>query len=209
MSDPVIPQSYPVRRISTAIIDWSQAACLSDFTFPWETTEPPRTEFRALWDEERLHFLFDCVDAQLIIGAGETVKERVLGSDRVEIFLTPDLSLNPYYCFEMSPQGEAVAYKGRHYREFDWEWSCPELHLDAEIKGAHYRVQGSLPLETLRAWKVLKKDDRQFYAGVFRAEFSRKADLSLHSGWMPWVNPKTEKADFHVPSAFGIFKLVS
>lgn len=201
-------QRYPVHRINTAIIDWNQARCMSDFQFPWETTSPPKTEFRALWDEERLHFLFDCVDEDLVLGPGETLKERVLGSDRVEIFFTPDMSLSTYYCLEMSPKPEALAYAGKFYREFDWEWSCPELHLDAEIKGAHYRVQGSLPLKTLRALKVLKNGDRQFYAGVYRAEFSHNKDRSVRSGWMPWVNPQTERPDFHVPASFGIFELV-
>lgn len=199
---------YPVQRCRGALLDWSAAVCLDRFTFPWESTPPPFTQFRALWDEERLHFRFDCVDEDLVLGAGETVKERVLGSDRVEIFLTPDLTLTPYYAFEMSPRGEALIYAARFYREYDWDWTCPQLHLDASIQGHRYQVQGSLPLDLLRELNVLKPGAYEFYAGVYRAEFSHTAEGGIHSGWMPWVNPQTEKADFHTPASFGIFELM-
>ncbi len=206
------PARYQVRRASLASsgLDWDAAACLMAFDFPWEATPVPSTEFRALWDDTHLHFRFDCVDHDLVLGAGETLKDRVLGSDRVEIFLTPDLNLTPYYGFEMSPRGngEALVYSARFYREYDWGWTCPELSLSAAIEGTRYHVQGSLPLDTLRALDVLKPGATQFYAGVFRAEFSHQPDGGVHSGWMAWVDPKTERPDFHVPSAFGVFELV-
>src|SRR6185369_2950262 len=81
---------YSVRK-KRGELAWSQAALLKDFGFPWEPTPAPSTEFRALWDDERLHFRFDCVDADLVLGAGTTEKERVLGSDRVELFFAPSL----------------------------------------------------------------------------------------------------------------------
>jgi hypothetical protein len=63
-------------------------------------------------------------------------------------------------------------------------------------------------MEVLRALHVLKPGAREFLAGVYRAEFSHNADGSIHQGWMPWVNPHTERPDFHVPSSFGVFELV-
>lgn len=199
---------YTVQHITTARIDWSTATRLDSFSLPWEDTLPPKTEFKALWDQERLHFLFDCVDDHLVQGTGETLKERVLASDRVEIFLAPSLDLNPYYCLEMTPAGEALAYSARTYREFDWEWAVPDLHLETEVRGSRYSVQGSIPLETLRSLGILKEGSQEFYAGVYRAEFTPDAEGEVHSGWMPWVNPGTEKPDFHVPASFGIFELM-
>jgi len=203
---------YSVHRLpqsTHAVEDWSIATCLDEFQFPWEDTRPPRTEFRALWDDDHLHFRFDCVDEDLVLGAGGTLKERVLGSDRVEIFLTPDLNLSPYYAFEMSPRGETLAYSAKFYRQCDWDWNCPELSLKAEIESPHYYVQGSLPLSTLRALNILKSGACEFYAGVYRGEFSHKPDGGIHSGWMSWVNPGTKKPDFHVPGSFGVFELLS
>lgn len=184
----------------------AKAALLTDFAFAWEDRPSPRTEFRALWDNEHLHFRFDCVDDDLVLPDGPTAKDRVLASDRVEIFFAPDLSLKPYFCLEMSPRGDVLAYEAKFYREVNWEWRCEGLQTDAQIQNNHYRVSGSIPLETLRRLGVLR--GREMFAGLYRGEFHRNPDGSTHSGWMPWVNPRTERPDFHVPESFGVLELV-
>jgi Carbohydrate family 9 binding domain-like len=199
---------YPVHNTSASPLDWSEAEPLTDFSFPWEKRTAPRTEFRALWDEAHVHFRFDCTDDDLVLPDGPTAKDRVLGSDRVEIFLAPDLSLKPYYCLEMSPRGDVLAYEANFYREMNWDWQCAGLQLNAHLEGNHYTVTGSLPLDTLRDMKVLKPGSSEFFTGLYRAEFHNQPDGTVHSGWMPWVNPQTERPDFHVPSSFGILELV-
>jgi hypothetical protein len=200
-------KSYQIQRASSAKLDWSTAALLDDFSLPWQDGPAPRTEFRALHDEQQLYFRFDCVDHDLVLAEGETVRERVLGSDRVELFVTPDLSLNPYYCLEMDARAEVLAYRCRLYRQFEWDWQCDGLLVDAKIDGHRYSVEGRLPLTTLRALDVLKPDARELYAGVYRGEFSHEPDGTIHFGWLPWVNPHCEKPDFHVPESFGRFVL--
>lgn len=192
--------------MSESGLNWSEALMLNDFTFAWESRATPQTEFRALWDDERLHFRFDCVDDDLVLPDGSTAKDRVLGSDRVEIFFAPDLSLKPYYCLEMSPRGDVLAYKAEFYRQMDWNWQCDGLQLDAHIEGNRYSVTGCLPLDTLRDLNALKPDSSEVIAGIYRAEFHRKPDGTIHSGWMPWVNPHTERPDFHVPASFGVLE---
>lgn len=201
---------YPVRRHfgDSSLLGWEQAVPLLDFSSPWGLEVPLRTEFRALWDAERLHFRFDAWDDTPTLGAGAVLKERVLDSDRVEIFLTPDLSLRPYYCLEMSPGGEALVYRASFYREMDWEWSLPGLHVQGEMTAWGYRVEGSLPLAGLRDLSVLGADGRRMLAGLFRADFCREADGTLRRTWLPWVPPGTERPDFHVPEAFGMLELV-
>lgn len=196
---------HQVRRVPESGLNWSAAEPLADFCFPWESRTPPLTEFRALWDDERLHFRFDCVDDDLVLPDGPTAKDRVLGSDRVEIFFAPDLSLKPYYCLEMSPRGDVLAYQAEFYRQMDWNWQCEGLRLSAHIDGNRYSVTGGIPFETLRRLGVLR--GREMFAGLYRAEFHRKSDGTIHSGWMPWVNPCTEKPDFHVPASFGVLEL--
>jgi hypothetical protein len=67
-------------------------------------------------------------------------------------------------------------------------------------------VEGRLPLSTLRQLGVLKPDG-SMRTGVFRAEFSKKADqLDMH--WISWVDPQTPFPDFHVNSVFGMFRLL-
>lgn len=199
-------KSYQVRRVQGAR-DWAAAALLDDFTFPWQPGAVPLTQFRALCDDEQLYFRFDCIDHDLVLAGGDNVRERVVGSDRVEVFLAAELSLDPYYCLEMDPRGELLAYRGRLYRQFDWDWACAGLRVTAGIAGERYWVEGRLPLATLRALDVLKAGARELHAGVYRGEFSHNADGSVHRGWLPWVDPHTEKPDFHVPESFGRFVL--
>jgi hypothetical protein len=205
----VTMKHYYVKKCTSALPCWESAVVLSDFSFPWEDKVAPATRFQALWDDERLYFRFECHDENLVLGTGATLKERVLASDRVEIFLTPDLSLTAYFCFEMSPAGEALMYKAAFYRQVDWEWSCESLKLAAVRPETGYTVEGSLALQDLREWGVLKPDATEFFAGVYRGEFSHLADGTVKPGWMPWVSPGTERPDFHVPGSFGIFELVA
>ena len=192
---------YHVHKTSNA----NEAALLTDFTFPWEDRVAPWTEFRAWHDEVRLFFRFDCVDEDLVLPEGETAKERALGADRVEIFFATDLSLQRYFGLEMSPRGDVADYAARFYREIDWSWSCEGLVLEPELREGGYTVSGSIPLEVLRGLGVLRGSE--MFAGLYRAEFHHRPDGSVHSGWMPWVNPGTEKPDFHVPASFGVLEL--
>ena len=198
---------YPVQTARGAF-DWSQATPLTDFCFPWETTPAAPTEFRALQATQRLHFRFDCVDQDLVLGRGETAKQRVLGSDRVEIFLAPSLELAPYFCLEMAPNGDTYAYRARSYRQFDDDFAWQGLELSSSIEGTRYTVEGSLPLATLHTLGVLTPGKRELFAGVYRAEFSHLPEGGVHSGWMSWLDPKTARPDFHVASSFGIFELL-
>lgn len=207
-SSPQSLKRYVVRRTFNADApDWAAADCLTDFVFPWEDRAVPLTEFRALWSGEFFHFRFDCIDDDLVLGEGTEAKEKVIGSDRVEIFLAPSLDLNPYYGLEMDPRGEVLDYAARYHRQMDWEWRCESLRLEARLSGNRYRVEGSLPLATLRELEVLKPGAAEFFAGVYRGEFSHRSDGSVHQGWIAWVDPCSEKPDFHVPETFGVFEL--
>ncbi|MCB1237964.1 MAG: carbohydrate-binding family 9-like protein [Verrucomicrobiae bacterium] len=210
MSAPDDLPRYRVRNCHGFFADvpWETADVLANFAFPWEDRPAPRTEFRALWDAECLLFRFDCEDDDLVLADGADAKEKVIGSDRAEIFFAPDLSLDPYFALEMDPRGEVLDYEARHHRRMNWDWTFPHLTLRAEIAGAGYTVKGTIPLQTLRDLHVLKPGASEFFAGVFRAEFSHRDDGDVHQGWMAWVDPKTETPDFHVPSAFGVFELV-
>lgn len=206
---PSLMKRYLVRRAAASgSPDWSVADCLTDFTFPWEDREVPLTEFRALWNDSHFLFRFDCVDDDLVLGDGADAKEKVIGSDRVEIFLAPSLDLNPYYGLEMDPRGEVLDYAARFHRQMEWDWRCDSLVLNPSIEGNRYRVEGSLPLATLRDLDVLKPGTTEFLAGVYRGEFSHNADGSIHQGWIAWVDPLSPTPDFHVPETFGIFELV-
>jgi Carbohydrate family 9 binding domain-like len=185
--------------------DWAKVQPLTDFTFPWEPTPPPSTELRAWHDGDEFHFRFDCEDHDLVLSESVTEKDRVLGSDRVELFFAPNLSLDRYFCLEMEPRGGVYQYRAKSYRKFDDDFSFAGLTLGGSIGESRYTVTGSVPLATLRALGVLKH--AELTIGAYRAEFSRLADGSVWRGWLTWVNPGTTKPDFHVPGSFGTFEL--
>lgn len=200
---------YRVRRIGPTAggVPWDRAEALREFRFPWEERPTPKTEFRALWDGEHLFFRFDCEDSDLVLGDGADAREKVMGSDRAELFFARDLTLDPYYALEVDPRGEVLAYEARYYRRMNWAWTFRGLQVRGEITGGGYCVEGSIPLATLRELGVLRPGEGTMMAGVFRAEFSRRGE-GICQGWMSWVDPGTGKPDFHVPAAFGLFELV-
>lgn len=207
LNPPLIMHTHIVPYQSASSPDWSAITPLRAFGLPWEERPPPETEFRAAWNEQFFRFRFDCVDEDLVLAERPTPEECVLDSDRVEIFLTPDLSLSTYYCLEIDPLGNLLDYKAHHYRKFDRTWKFLGVEIHAQISAHRYSVTGSLPISELRELEILRPGSSQLYAGVHRAEFSHRIDGSIQPGWMTWVAPGTERPDFHVASAFGILEL--
>lgn len=185
---------------------WERAEVLSDFVFPWTDAAAPETLFRALWDDENFFFRYEVVDADVVLGEGADAMEKVMASDRVEIFFTSGDDLNPYYGLEMDPRGEVLAYEARYHRCFHWDWTCPGLQVWPNLTGRGYTLEGVIPLETFRALGCLHQSEGGTFlkAGLFRAEFSHRADGSpVIEDWMAWVDPGVDTPDFHLPSAFG------
>ena len=86
---------------------------ISDFTFPWSDQPAPKTTFRALTDDGRLHFAFDVEDADVIVADEWTGEATVDGEDRVELFFAKDESLTSYWCLEIDPAGRVHDYHAR------------------------------------------------------------------------------------------------
>lgn len=215
--------TYDVAAASTApVIDgkvdedaWKSAApIIGGFHFPWERAVAPATEFRALHDGATLFFSFVVSDPSVVVletpkGERETVDEE----DRVELFFAGgpidkpvEYEMPVYYAAEVDPAGRVHDYSMKYYRQIDSAWSLPGLKTAATRSDAGYTVEASIPLASLRELGVLKPDG-QMRTGVFRAEFTPK-DGKLDMRWISWVDPATPIPDFHVDSAFGLFRLV-
>jgi len=212
-------KNYRVRRIDAeyevgsgaplAKEVWSQAKVLSDFSFPWTDREAPETVFRALWDDDLFYFHYEVVDQDVVLGEGVDAREKVIGSDRVEIFFTTGDELDPYYGLEMDPRGEVLSYETRHHRQFNWDWLCPGLQVWAKLTERGYDLEGVIPMETFRKLNCLHQKNGQQYlkAGLFRAEFSHGEEGGpVIEDWISWIDPSGETPDFHVPSAFGVLE---
>lgn len=188
-------------------LDTGAGLCLSDFAFPWQEEVCPKTEFRAVWNEEALAFSFEVEDDDLVLPSHDDPGQGALGSDRVELFLasTPDLK-KPYYGAEMDPTGRVYDYAATFYREIDPTWKFSSLKFEGSMTEGGYRVQGSFAMSELRKLSLVG-DSNTIIAGVYRAEFSH-GDSGTVQDWISWVDPGTKEPDFHVPSSFGVFRLM-
>lgn len=182
---------------------WTNAWCVNTFVFPWSPRPAPATVFRAFVDAERLFFLFDVTDDDVVVEpafAGESTVDR---EDRVEVFIARDAALDRYYCLEIDPLGRVHDYAARHYRKFDSEWACAGLRAAGRLRPGGYTVEASIPLRTLSEWVGQPvASGSMLRLGLFRAEFRRGALGSSNDNWLSWTQPATRAPDFHVPSAF-------
>ena len=182
---------------------WKKARLLTDFTYPWETEKAPATAFAALWDKKWLYLLYRVEDDSVNVLVKKNEKIEIGASDRVEIFLARDSTLTPYYCLEMDATGRVLDYTTSFYRKMDysWQWPARQLFIKTSRTTYGYIVEVAISIQSLKDLGLLHNNRLQ--AGLFRAEcksiVNGKADLR----WISWIKPKSDKPDFHIPSAFG------
>jgi hypothetical protein len=194
-------------EITEATHDWSAITPLTDFSFPWTDSPAPATSFRAALFDDTFHFRFEIQDQDIVLGDAPTTREKVLASDRAEIFFAADPNLASYYCLEIDPRGLVFDYHMRFYRQMDDAWSCLGLQITANILPHGYEITGHLPRQTLRDIGVRKPASNRIIAGLYRAEFSHAPDNSTIQDWISWIDPQTDHPDFHVPTSFGTLLL--
>lgn len=190
---------------------WGQADAETRFSFPWESRLAPPTEFRAVCDDRNLYFVFRVHDDDVVVEDAFTGEDVVVREDRVELFFTLDPELKTYYCAEIDPRGRVSDYAATFYRRFDRGWRFPGLRTVGAATRDGYIVEGSIPhstFEVLGLPVLTSASGRKLITGVFRAEFSHGAGADPVQAWISWVHPRTAKPDFHVPGAFGCFRMV-
>lgn len=210
-------QTYAVKKIAGHTMHitgrgdnkaWSKAGILTSFTYPWEREQAPATSFSALWDGEWLYCLYRVKDDSVITLINKNNKLEVGASDRVEIFMSRDSTLLPwYYCLEMDATGRVLDYRASYYRKMDYNWKWPQGQFKLKTAPTHdgYIVELAISIRSLRALGLLQNNRLQ--AGLFRAECKSMKEGKAGLHWISWVKPTAEKPDFHIPSAFGILVL--
>lgn len=188
---------------------WKKAEVLDAFSYPWREEMAPVTKFRALWNEQHFYFLYSAFDADIIAKKQGLEERDPVNADRVEIFFKADDRMDPYYSLEMDALGRILDTEGRFYRNIDFNWNWPAGHLivEASIDDDRYWVEGNISLESLRQLG-LYKDDNLLKAGLYRGEYYTDDNGHINAKWISWVKPDSEKPDFHIPSSFGLLKLL-
>lgn len=191
-------------RISklTSELSWNQAATLKDFDYPWQNATPPKTVFKAFYDEECIHFKFIAYGPKPLVYVKTNHKIEVTKSERVEIFFRSNDNMQPYYCLEMDPKGRVLDYRADYYRKFDRQWQWPDkLHVKTEVFKEYYSLQGKLSFATLAKLGLLQ--DNIIEIGLYRGHCLELNGENATINWISWVDSKTTEPDFHVPSSFG------
>ena len=217
-TQPLPRKAYEVRYLPDAqitidgVLDEpaaAQAKLEKDFCFPWQDRPAPPTQFRACCDDEFLYFAFKVHDEDIVVDEDSQDVNVVLVEDRVELFFAVDAALAKYFCLEIDPRGRVYDYVASHYRKFDTSWNCEGVRIGTSALEQGYLVEGAIPRETLEATGLPPLNPGgELLVGVFRAEFSHGPGPEPIENWISWVHPQTEQPDFHVPSAFGRFRIV-
>ncbi len=181
---------------------------IRNFTFPWSDKAAPRTELSAYSDGMLLHFTFDVDDSDIVIAREWRGESTLDGEDRVELFFATDAALARYWCIEIDPLGRVHDYAASHYRRLDSAWNCPGLRTAARHTGNGYHVEASVPFATLSSLLGTPVGaGTEVRVGFFRAEFHGATRGEVADNWLSWVRPATEQPDFHVPSAFRLWRI--
>ncbi len=208
--------TYQVKKIKKSIQitgegkdkQWKKANQLGDFSYPWRKDTPPKTVFKALYNETHFYFLYRAQDAQIGQKVNGLKKRKPVQSDRVELFFKGMTAEDAYYSLELDALGRILDTKANFYKkiDFDWTWPTNELVVKASIDDTGYWVEGSISFASLRALG-LYHDDGILRTGLYRANYLKQADGTNKPHWISWIHPDSETPNFHIPSSFGTLEL--
>lgn len=183
-----------------------------DFINPWSEEKMPSTKFKAYHDNNYLYFLFEVEDPYVVIFENIHDEMMVARQDRVEIFFAQspidiprlDGSYPNYFALEMDYHGRTLSIEADSQKNRNLDWDMETLDAKGNLTDDGYFLEGKIALEELKDLGVIHGNRIQ--AGVYRAEFEIVNGRET-ANWITWVDPKTEKPNFHINSSFGQFIL--
>lgn len=179
---------------------WKGSNELKSFSSPWSDVVIQRTQFKALYDEENLYFLFTVEDDDIIAAQERSGKEQnPLYSDRVELFFSANENMDPYFTLEIDSEGRLFDAAGFKPGKVDvkWDWDKDDIDIASDVSKHAYSVEGRISLSSLKRLELLNTDF--IYCGVMRAEYKNDVEVQ----WITWIDPGTKSPNFHHPKIFG------
>jgi cellulose/xylan binding protein with CBM9 domain len=169
-----------------------------------------KTQVASLWTQTYVYFAFRCKYATLNIYEGEDpAKERwkLWDRDVVEIFVNPEPArVNHYYEFEVSPNNQWIDLEidldKTPFNDASWnsgfehatrlnarqhQWTC-EMRIPVRVMGVEAMSAGA-------AWRI------NFFRADGPGDDTQRRFLS-------WSLIRSAKQSFHVPTCFGLLRLV-
>ena len=167
---------------------------------PWDNLED-ETLFHCFTSGGNFFFLYEVRDSTITYITDFKGESDVETEDRVEIFFSPEQSMEKYFCAEIDPLGRVLDYEGRYYRHLDYGWNFKTMSIAGQLTPQGYVVLGKVSVDELESLGV--DVDGGFYMGVFRADYRK--DLSVN--WYSAVSSDDEYPDFHKPDMLFATKL--
>ena len=180
---------------------WKGATVIKNLRSPWASGKKDYTVFRCYFSDCYFNFSFDVIDNDIKV-INNSDKNVVAKGDRVEIFLSPSLTLNTYYCLEMASNGNLLDYKAEFYRRFDTTWNFNGCEVISKLSDKGYVIEGRLPITEMK--KLNLDHHKGFYMGIYRADCSIIGDSF---NWYTWIDPFNKTPDFHIPSSFQLCRI--
>lgn len=202
-----ITSDFPIDRLDDAA--WSGAS-QTVVTKYWSGTAAPngrQFSARLLWSDAALYVRFDASQSEpLVVSEKPDTTKKVIGlwdRDVCEIFIAPDKNnRNKYFEFEIAPTGEwidlAVEY-GFLKRKTDLAYTSG-MTSAARIENDKVVMAIRIP------WAAFGARPRA--GDIWLGNLFRCVGKDPTRGYLAWRPTKTPNPNFHIPSAFGEFRLV-
>jgi hypothetical protein len=181
------------------------AAWASASEAAWDTDYAGRntgivTRARFVWKKDALYMLWELASAGLHADASRPVDQerpKLYEEDCVELFFTPDAKKpSHYYEVELGPLGHWFDIDvDNDTKKSDTAWSSGVKVATTHDAAAHTAVIEAV-LTSPDVTRALQPNAR-LRLGLYRMEGASPRS------YLAWSPPKTEKPNFHVPSAFG------
>ena len=176
------------------------SAVISGLHAPWDGLED-NTLFHCFSDADSFYFVYEVTDSTLTCTADFKGESDVENEDRVEIFFSPERSMDVYWCAEIDPLGRVLDYSSRYYRDMDYGWNFSTMKLLGHLTENGYIVAGKVSKSELRE---LGCDlEGGFWMGVFRADY--RPDMTVD--WYSAVSTDDVSPDFHKPDVMFFAKI--
>jgi hypothetical protein len=172
----------------------------------WDTDYAARgtgivTHARFAWKNDALYVLWELASAGIHADASRPVDQerpKLYEEDCVELFFTPDAKKpSHYYELELGPLGHFFDIDvDKEAHKSDVAWSS-----GVNVRATHDSAAHTATIEAVLTSKDVTRalaPGARLPLGLYRMEGTSPA-----RSYLAWSPPRTEKPNFHVPSAFG------
>src|SRR5690242_7906583 len=168
------------------------------------------TRVASLWTETHIYFAFSCRYDALNIYAGEDSKAerwQLWDRDVVEVFLNPQPErVNHYFEFEVAPNNQWIDLEIDKTKDpfNDASWNSGFEHATSiNAKNHIWTVEMRIPVSSMNLSAI--RPGAEWRVNFFRAAGEGGDDRRKFLAWSIIPEGKT----FHVPTRFGILRLVN